>query len=78
MAKSIEGFYQESGRCGRDGKPALSLLYFSKTEAGTFSFLIQKNGEKSKKENAEELTQNDLNGLQKMIEYSTGKSYCTR
>ena len=28
LSKSLENFYQESGRAGRDGEPAFSTLYF--------------------------------------------------
>ena len=29
LPQSLESFYQQSGRCGRDKKTAISLLYFS-------------------------------------------------
>ena len=39
-------FYQESGRGGRDGEAALSIVYYSKDDAGKFSFLLKMNAEK--------------------------------
>uniref|UniRef100_A0A7S0ZH59 ATP-dependent DNA helicase n=1 Tax=Timspurckia oligopyrenoides TaxID=708627 RepID=A0A7S0ZH59_9RHOD len=41
LPASIEGFYQQSGRAGRDGLPALSILIFSLSDLRKLVFLVE-------------------------------------
>ncbi|TAM51806.1 MAG: DNA helicase RecQ [Acidobacteria bacterium] len=45
MPKSIEGYYQESGRAGRDGMPAEALLLFGMQDVVTARRLVEGGGD---------------------------------
>ena len=72
IPKSLDGFYQESGRGGRDGLPAVSLVYFSRSDAQKFAFLIQKQEENSKKKDpkaSEAIVKRKQEALQQVVDY---------
>ncbi len=63
MPKNIEGYYQETGRSGRDGLPAEALLLFGLQDAVTARTLIENGG------NPEQVRV-ELHKLQAMIAFA--------
>ncbi len=79
MPKSIEAYYQEAGRAGRDGADAECILLYNSSDVTTAKFLISKSSENEDLDPAEReiIHQQDLERLAMMVGYCKTKE-CLR
>lgn len=69
MPQSLEYYYQEAGRAGRDGEEAECVLFFSKQDIMINKFLLQSKASAGDVASDMQKTANDQRKLQQMINY---------